>query len=158
VESARVSRPQVDLTRYGLDKTSTLLILRCLGATRSAEERVHLLPGGKVLSSDARPRWQSRGEAEHGQKVATTSLPARGRGVGRPSQRGRNNAQKERSCPPAAGELFTSLCLSHSWGQRVWGRRGALGPEAGGGWGIGRGRRCPIQGFPLVRLLFPQAC
>jgi len=36
VEPARVSSPQVDLTRYGLDKTPSLLILRCLGATRSA--------------------------------------------------------------------------------------------------------------------------
>ena len=31
MEPARVSSPQVDLTRYGLDKTPTLLILRCLG-------------------------------------------------------------------------------------------------------------------------------
>ena len=51
----------MELTRYGLDKTPTLLILRCLGATRSAE-------GEEVHSSDARPRWQSRGEAGRGER------------------------------------------------------------------------------------------
>jgi len=57
VEPARVSSPQVDLTRYGLDKTPTLLILRCLGVDP-------LRPKGKeVPATDARPRWQSRGEA-----------------------------------------------------------------------------------------------
>ena len=66
MEPARVSSPQVDLTRYGLDKNPTLLILHCLGATRSARK------GEEVHSSDARPRWPSRGEAERGQKVATT--------------------------------------------------------------------------------------
>ena len=82
MEPARVSSPQVDLTRYGLDKTPTLLILRCLGVDP-------LRPKGKeVPATDARPRWQSRGEARRGQKVATTSLPAREKGVGQPSQRG----------------------------------------------------------------------
>ena len=75
MEPARVSSPQVDLTRYGLDKTPTLLILRCLGVDP-------LRPKGKeVPATDARPRWQSRGEARRGQKVATTSLPAREKGV-----------------------------------------------------------------------------
>jgi len=61
MEPARVSSPQVDLNRYGLDKTPTLLILHCLGATRSSEgEELHL--------SDARPRWQRRGEPDRGQK------------------------------------------------------------------------------------------
>ena len=82
MEPARVSSPQVDLTRYGLDKTPTLLILRCLGVDP-------LRPKGKeVPATDARPRWQSRGEARRGQKVATTSLPAQEKGVGQPSQRG----------------------------------------------------------------------
>ena len=48
VEPARVSSPQVDLTRCGLDKTPTLLVLQCPGATRSAEEE-------EVHSWDARP-------------------------------------------------------------------------------------------------------
>ena len=62
MEPARVSSPQVDLTRYGLDKTPTLLILRCLGVDP-------LRPKGKeVPATDARPRWQSRGEARRGQK------------------------------------------------------------------------------------------
>ena len=38
MEPARVSSPQVDLTRCGLDKTPTLLVLQCPGATHSAEE------------------------------------------------------------------------------------------------------------------------
>jgi len=50
VEPARVSSPQVDLTRYFLDKTPTLLVLHCLGATRSPKEE-------EVHSPDARPRW-----------------------------------------------------------------------------------------------------
>ena len=63
MEPARVSSPQVDLTRYGLDKTPTLLILRCLGVDP-------LRPKGKeVPTTDARPRWQSRGEARRGQKA-----------------------------------------------------------------------------------------
>ena len=45
----RVSSTQVDLTRYGLDKTPTLLVLQCPGATRSPEEE-------EVHSSDARAR------------------------------------------------------------------------------------------------------
>ena len=62
MEPARVSSPQVDLTRYGLDKTLTLLILCCLGVDP-------LRPKGKeVPATDARPRWQSRGEARRGQK------------------------------------------------------------------------------------------
>jgi hypothetical protein len=57
-------------------------ILRCLGVDP-------LRPKGKeVPATDARPRWQSRGEARRGQKVATTSLPAREKGVGQPCQRG----------------------------------------------------------------------
>ena len=62
MEPARVSSSQVDLTRYGLDKTPTLLVLQCPGATRSPEE-------GEVYSLDARPRWQN----EWGQ---TASAPA----------------------------------------------------------------------------------
>ena len=53
---ARVSSPQVDLTRSGLDETPTLLILHCLGATRSARG------GEEVQPSDACPCWQSRGK------------------------------------------------------------------------------------------------
>ena len=37
MEPARVSSPQVDLTRCGLDKTPTLLVLQCQGLTCFAE-------------------------------------------------------------------------------------------------------------------------
>ena len=72
MEPARVSSPQVDLTRCGLDKTPTLLVLQCPGATRSAE-------GEEVHSWDAGPRWQSRGEARPRAEVGDHIPPSTGK-------------------------------------------------------------------------------
>ncbi len=73
MEPARVSSPQVDLTRYGLDKTPTLLILRCLGATRSARRgrRCPLqtrAPVGRAAGKlDAGRRWRPH-PSQHGKR------------------------------------------------------------------------------------------
>ena len=72
MEPARVSSPQVDMTRCGLHKTLTLLVLQCPGATRSAE-------GKEVHSWDAGPRWQSLGEARPRAEVGDHIPPSTGK-------------------------------------------------------------------------------
>ena len=72
MEPARVSSPQVDLTRCGLDKTPTLLVLQCPGATRSAEgEEVHSWEeeeeegeGGELLIKDLKRTARDEEEEE----------------------------------------------------------------------------------------------
>ena len=74
MEPARVSSPQVDLTRCGLDKTPTLLVLQCPERPTPPRRR-------RYTHGTRAPLSRAAGKLDRGQKLVTTSLPSRGKGV-----------------------------------------------------------------------------
>ena len=73
MEPARVSSPQVDLTRCSLDKTPTLLVLQCPERPTPPKRR-------RYTHGTRAPLRRAAGKLDRGQKLVTTSLPRGGGG------------------------------------------------------------------------------
>jgi len=83
---ARVSSPQVDLTRYSLDKPITLLALQSRGTSP---------PPFEGEESTVERTLPQRGGATRVQRLATTSPPVQEREKGRPSHRPEDEEDKD---------------------------------------------------------------
>ena len=83
MEPARVSSPQVDLTRYGLDKIPTLLVLQSPGATRPPRRRRSTHQTRDPLSISDRSACPTRASSACGEERRSRRAAA---GYRRPTQ------------------------------------------------------------------------
>ena len=136
MEPARVSSPQVDLTRYGLDKTPTVLVLQSRGTPSPPRGRgIHSgrapLPREEELRSQrlVTISFQSDvtfshhpqlGETEHTHCICCPSTAKKTQGVepyagARPKTPSSPSVSLARPPPPSHGEVRSGLSQKRPW-------------------------------------------